>query len=71
MANSLHPSRRGLILGAAAFAAPVLPWAPSSAAETLPGYMARYKDIEIPMAMLYGRGDRLLDSLQPLIEQST
>lgn len=36
MANSLHPSRRGLILGAAAFAAPVLPWGPSSAAETLP-----------------------------------
>jgi surfactin synthase thioesterase subunit len=32
-----------------------------SAAETLPGYMARYKSINIPMAMLYGRGDRLLD----------
>jgi pimeloyl-ACP methyl ester carboxylesterase len=32
-----------------------------SAAETLPGYMARYKSLDIPMAMLYGRGDRLLD----------
>jgi len=32
-----------------------------SAAETLPGYMARYKGLSIPMAMLYGRGDRLLD----------
>ncbi len=32
-----------------------------SAAETLPGYMARYKSIDVPMAMLYGRGDRLLD----------
>jgi pimeloyl-ACP methyl ester carboxylesterase len=32
-----------------------------SAAETLPGYMARYKSLGIPMAMLYGRGDRLLD----------
>ena len=29
--------------------------------DTLPGYMARYKSIGIPMAMLYGRGDRLLD----------
>jgi pimeloyl-ACP methyl ester carboxylesterase len=32
-----------------------------AAAETLPGYMARYKSLAIPMAMLYGRGDRLLD----------
>lgn len=32
-----------------------------AAAETLPGYMARYKSLDIPMAMLYGRGDRLLD----------
>ena len=29
--------------------------------DTLPGYMARYKSLAIPMAMLYGRGDRLLD----------
>jgi hypothetical protein len=29
--------------------------------ETLPGYMARYKSLNIPMAMLYGKGDRLLD----------
>ena len=29
--------------------------------ETLPGYMARYKSLDIPMAMLFGRGDRLLD----------
>jgi len=27
----------------------------------LPGYVARYKGLNIPMAMLYGRGDRLLD----------
>jgi pimeloyl-ACP methyl ester carboxylesterase len=32
-----------------------------AAAETLPGYMARYNSLAIPMAMLYGRGDRLLD----------
>ncbi len=32
-----------------------------AAAETLPAYMARYKSLDIPMAMLYGRGDRLLD----------
>ena len=32
-----------------------------AAAETLPGYMARYKSLSIPMAMLYGKGDRLLD----------
>jgi pimeloyl-ACP methyl ester carboxylesterase len=32
-----------------------------AAGETLPGYMARYKSLDIPMAMLYGRGDRLLD----------
>ena len=30
-------------------------------ADVLPGYMARYKSIDIPMAMLYGKGDRLLD----------
>ena len=29
--------------------------------DTLPGYMARYKSLAIPMAMLYGRGDHLLD----------
>jgi len=29
--------------------------------DTLPGYMARYKSLDIPMAMLYGRGDHLLD----------
>jgi pimeloyl-ACP methyl ester carboxylesterase len=29
--------------------------------DVLPGYMARYKSLEIPMAMIYGRGDRLLD----------
>jgi len=29
--------------------------------DVLPGYMARYKSIDIPMAMLYGKGDRLLD----------
>lgn len=29
--------------------------------DVLPGYMARYKSLEIPMAMLFGRGDRLLD----------
>src|SRR5262245_9224396 len=32
-----------------------------AAAETLLGYMARYKSLDIPMAMLFGRGDRLLD----------
>ena len=32
-----------------------------AAGETLPGYMARYKSLDIPMAMLHGRGDRLLD----------
>jgi pimeloyl-ACP methyl ester carboxylesterase len=32
-----------------------------AAGETLPGYMAQYKSLDIPMAMLYGRGDRLLD----------
>jgi pimeloyl-ACP methyl ester carboxylesterase len=32
-----------------------------AAGETLPAYMARYKSLNIPMAMLYGRGDRLLD----------
>lgn len=31
------------------------------AAETLPGYMAQYKGLDIPMAMIFGRGDRLLD----------
>lgn len=30
-------------------------------ADVLPGYMARYKSIDIPIAMLYGTGDRLLD----------
>jgi pimeloyl-ACP methyl ester carboxylesterase len=30
-------------------------------ADVLPGYMARYKSLDIPMAMLYGKGDRLLD----------
>jgi pimeloyl-ACP methyl ester carboxylesterase len=29
--------------------------------ETLPGYMARYKSLDIPMAMLFGREDRILD----------
>jgi pimeloyl-ACP methyl ester carboxylesterase len=29
--------------------------------DVLPGYMARYKSLSLPMAMLYGRGDRLLD----------
>ena len=29
--------------------------------DVLPGYMARYKSLAIPMAMLFGRGDRLLD----------
>ncbi|MBI5318710.1 alpha/beta hydrolase [Bradyrhizobium sp.] len=32
-----------------------------AAGETLPGYMARYKSLDIPMAMLFGRGDRILD----------
>ena len=32
-----------------------------AAGETLPGYMARYKGLAIPMAMLFGRGDRVLD----------
>lgn len=32
-----------------------------AAGETLPGYMARYRSLDIPMAMLFGRGDRLLD----------
>src|SRR5262245_19807957 len=32
-----------------------------AASETLPGYMARYKSLDIPMAMLFGRGDRVLD----------
>jgi pimeloyl-ACP methyl ester carboxylesterase len=32
-----------------------------AAGETLPGYMARYKSLAIPMAMLFGRGDRVLD----------
>jgi pimeloyl-ACP methyl ester carboxylesterase len=32
-----------------------------SVSETLPGYMARYKSLDIPMAMLFGKGDRLLD----------
>src|SRR5882724_12080635 len=32
-----------------------------AAGETLPGYMARYKSLGIPMAMLFGRGDRVLD----------
>ena len=32
-----------------------------AAGETLQGYMARYKSLDIPMAMLFGRGDRLLD----------
>lgn len=30
-------------------------------ADVLPGYMARYKSLDTPMAMLFGRGDRLLD----------
>jgi pimeloyl-ACP methyl ester carboxylesterase len=30
-------------------------------ADVLPGYIARYKTLKIPMAMLYGKGDRLLD----------
>ncbi len=29
--------------------------------DVLPGYMARYHTLSLPMAMLYGRGDRLLD----------
>jgi pimeloyl-ACP methyl ester carboxylesterase len=29
--------------------------------DVLPGYIARYKTLSIPMAMLYGKGDRLLD----------
>ena len=29
--------------------------------DVLPGYIARYKTLNIPMAMLYGKGDRLLD----------
>jgi len=29
--------------------------------DVLPGYMARYKTLSLPMAMLYGTGDRLLD----------
>lgn len=29
--------------------------------DVLPGYMARYHLLSLPMAMLYGRGDRLLD----------
>ncbi|MGQ0686454.1 alpha/beta fold hydrolase, partial [Bradyrhizobium sp.] len=29
--------------------------------DVLPAYMARYKSLDIPMAMLFGRGDRLLD----------
>jgi pimeloyl-ACP methyl ester carboxylesterase len=29
--------------------------------DVLPSYMARYKSLDIPMAMLFGRGDRLLD----------
>jgi pimeloyl-ACP methyl ester carboxylesterase len=29
--------------------------------DVLPGYMARYKSLSLPMAMLYGKGDRLLD----------
>lgn len=32
-----------------------------AAAETLPGYMAQYDSLDIPLAMLFGRGDRLLD----------
>src|SRR5690349_479385 len=30
-------------------------------ADVLPSYMARYKSLSLPMAMLYGKGDRLLD----------
>jgi len=30
----------------------------------LPGYVARYTSLNIPMAMLYGKGDRLLDYRQ-------
>ncbi len=30
-------------------------------ADVLPGYIARYKELGIPMGMLYGKGDRLLD----------
>jgi pimeloyl-ACP methyl ester carboxylesterase len=29
--------------------------------DVLPGYVARYKTLNVPMAMLYGKGDRLLD----------
>ncbi len=29
--------------------------------DVLPGYVARYKNLTLPMAMLYGKGDRLLD----------
>ena len=29
--------------------------------DVLPGYMARYESLSLPMAMLYGKGDRLLD----------
>lgn len=32
-----------------------------AASEALPGYMARYRSLDIPMAMLYGRGDHILD----------
>jgi len=31
--------------------------------DVLPGYMTRYKGLTLPMAMLYGKGDRLLDYL--------
>lgn len=29
--------------------------------DVLPSYMARYKSLDLPMAMLFGRGDRVLD----------
>ena len=29
--------------------------------EVLPGYMARYHSLTLPIAILYGRGDRLLN----------
>jgi pimeloyl-ACP methyl ester carboxylesterase len=29
--------------------------------DVLPGYVARYKSLSVPMGMLYGKGDRLLD----------
>jgi pimeloyl-ACP methyl ester carboxylesterase len=60
-APSDFPLRAGGILGLRPSAFYATSTDLMSAAETLPGYMARYKSLSIPMAMLYGRGDRLLD----------